>query len=74
MQWDRSIQLERKLQLMLGSKNDVLMEYREWLDINGVPAETDGWPSTEAYQDHNINLFVRQKRTGKIERGANDNA
>lgn len=58
----RATQLERKLQLHLGSKVDWLSKYRTWLDENAIPAEEHGWPSPQAYDDHNINLFVRRQR------------
>lgn len=63
--FDKAMQLARKLELMLGTPrkgSDWLGEYRKWLDVNGIPVESDGYPSTEAHNDHNINLFVRQKR------------
>jgi len=58
---DRSLQLERKLNLRLGTckQGDWLMHYRIWLDLNGVPAEEDGYPTPQAYEDHHINLFVK---------------
>jgi hypothetical protein len=65
---DQSSQLERKLQLMLGSRRpsdltpDWLTPYLQWLRENGTESEVNGYPSPEAYQDHNINLFVRQQR------------
>jgi hypothetical protein len=64
-QFDRAVQLERKLSLFLGSApkgSGWLSEYRKWLEANDVPAEEDGWPSTQAYDDHHINLFVSQTR------------
>lgn len=65
--FDRALQLERKLNLMLGThvRGDWLSAYRDWLDANAIPAEDDGYPSTQAYDDHNINLFVRQQCEGR---------
>lgn len=63
--FDRALRLERKLQLMLGSGKDWLMVYRQWLDENGIPAEEDGYPTTQAHDDHNINLFVKRQREEK---------
>lgn len=67
--YQKACQLERKLGLMLGThpKKDWLMEYRKWLDANDVEAETDGYPSTQAHDDHNIRLFVASVRRARLE-------
>jgi hypothetical protein len=49
-------QLERKLFLMLGSQQDWLTIYANWL------ADNDS--TEEDFDDHNIQLFVRQQKTG----------
>lgn len=43
-------------------RTDILCEYRRWLDANGIPAEVDGWPSPEAYNQQNVNAFVEDWR------------
>lgn len=53
----REVQLERKLQLLLGTGPDWLKIYGEWL------AEND-CDEAQGYDDHQINLFVSiQKRS-----------
>lgn len=46
-------QLERKLQLLLGTQKDWLDIYADWCAENDVQGET------QACADHNINIFVR---------------
>lgn len=49
-------QLARKLQLWLGSKIDWMPIYADWCADNDVGSEG------QQYDDHNVNLFVRQQR------------
>jgi len=40
--------------------HDMLGEYRRWLDINEIPAESPtGWPMPEVYQRENVDAFVK---------------
>lgn len=59
MNMGRAEALERKFHKELhGHDIDWLSEYREWLDENGIPSETDGWPSEQAYNETNIGNFI----------------
>lgn len=55
MTWMTNDQLERKLQLLLGSQEDWMAIYTKWCIENNVE-------SIEVYDDHQINLFVRQMK------------
>jgi hypothetical protein len=59
---DRAERLEQRLRAALQTKADVLQMYREWLDGENIPAETDGWPSEEAYGEQNIHRFILEVR------------
>jgi hypothetical protein len=37
---------------------DMLSKYRQWLDKNKINAEVDGWPSSEAFDEANIERFA----------------
>ena len=52
----RNDQLRRKLQLMLGSKQDWLDIYADWCADNDVGSEG------QQYEDHNVQIFVKQQR------------
>ena len=53
----RLIQLGRKLQLLLGSQKNWLAIYDDWCAEHSVS-------STQAFEDHNIGIFVKQQREG----------
>lgn len=52
-------QLRFKLDLLLGSGPDWLEKYADWAANNDVGS------TTELYDDHNIQLFVKQQKEKK---------
>ena len=44
------------------SRSDWLGRYRSWLDAHGIPAETHGWGSREAWTETYIAEFIREFR------------
>jgi hypothetical protein len=55
----RAERLERELRVKLRGRQDWLMEYRKWLDSKGIKAETNGWPSEQAYDLRNVGDFIQ---------------
>lgn len=55
----REEQLERKLNLLLGTGTDWLKVYAMWCADNDV-SDTDG------HEDHNIKIFVKQQQNAKL--------
>lgn len=52
----RDDQLERKLQLYLGSQKDWLSIYADWCAANDVGSEG------QEYDHHHVTLFVKQQK------------
>lgn len=50
--------LRRKLQLMLGSQKD-------WLELYGDFCAEHSVSPTQVFEDHNINVFVKQQREAR---------
>ena len=46
-----------------GPSVDALESYRSWLDRNGIPAETNGWASREAFSPKTVERFVEEMRS-----------
>ena len=58
-QMQRAERLEQELRNTLRGRQDWLMEYRKWLDSKGIHAETNGWPSEQAYDPVNVGNFIQ---------------
>jgi len=42
---------------------DILQEYRNWLDANGIPAETEhGWATSNAFGEAVLSRFLETWR------------
>lgn len=50
--------LKARLEKELGNNTDVLSSYRRFLDESNIPAELEGWPTEEAYDEKNIKEFI----------------
>lgn len=57
-QFDRADRLRLRLINELKTNDDVLGNFRKWLEINGINPETDGFPSEEAYL--NVDNYIKE--------------
>jgi hypothetical protein len=60
-QMARADELRQRLERRLGTQRDQLSRYSLWLDRNTIPADEDGWPSMDAYDERNIEEFIREE-------------
>jgi hypothetical protein len=47
------------IQERIGGCNDWLMQYRKWLDAEGILAEVNGWASRQAFDEKNVSAFIK---------------
>ena len=65
--FDRAIRLKEKIEGstdLIQRKKDALYEYRIWLDYHKIEAETDGWPSEQAYKEEVVQKFIAGVNNG----------
>ena len=66
---DDHLALADELERQTSTQNervDILCEYRQWLDREGIPAEgEDGWCTEQAFDDRNIAAFAKARALAK---------